>query len=105
MDGGEAREHLTPDIYIPASQEQGLGELEATLAKVVTAQPLRERVKDAVRSGEIDGDGEATQIEAVMTSGLLSEVEANVIADATSARLETIQVDVFEPDDYGTLRG
>ena len=105
LDGGEARERLTPDVYIPASQEQGLGELEATLAKVVAAQPLRERVKDAVRSGEIDGDGEAAQIEAAMASGLLSEVEANVIADATSARLETIQVDAFEPDDYRTLRG
>jgi hypothetical protein len=40
-----------------------------------------------------------------MPSGLLSEVEANVIADATSARLEISQVDAFEPDDYGTLRG
>ena len=59
MDGGEARERLTPDVYIPASQEQGLGELEATLAKVVAAQPLWERVKDAAHSGEIHGDGEA----------------------------------------------
>ena len=72
---------------------------------MVAAQPFRERVKDAARSGEIDGDGEAAQIDAAIASGLLSEANGNIIADATSARLETIQVDAFEPDDYRTLRG
>ncbi len=40
LDGGEAREHLTPEIYIPGPEEPGLGALEAALAKVVAAQPV-----------------------------------------------------------------
>ena len=56
-------------------------------------------------SGEIDSGEEGAEVETSMTKGFISEAERNVITDATSARLETIRVDAFDPDEYRTLRG
>ena len=105
LDGGETRVRLTPDVYIPASQEQGLGELEATLEKVVRAQPIRRQVKAAARAGTLDGGSEEAQIAEAIAKGLITETDSDLLAEAAAARWETIQVDAFEPESYHSLRG
>jgi acyl-CoA dehydrogenase len=105
LDGGEARLRLTPDVYTPASQEEGLGQLEATLDKVVRAEPARRKVKQAARAGDITGAGEAAQAEAAVAKGIIDEAERTLIAEATAARLDAIQVDSFDPETYQSLKG
>ena len=105
LDGGEARSRLSPDVYTPASQEDGLGQLEATLDKVVRAEPARRKVRQAARAGDIEGAGEAAQAEAAVAKGIIDTSERDLMAQATAARLDTIQVDAFDPETYNTLKG
>ena len=105
LNGGETRERLTPDVYIPASQEQGLGQLEAALKKIVQAQPIRRQVKAAARAGTLGGGTEEAQIAEAVEKGLITEADSGLIAEAAAARWETIQVDAFEPESYRSLKG
>ncbi len=105
LDGGEARLRLTPDVYIPASQEDGLGRLEATLDKVVRAQPVRQKLRDAARAGGLNGGTEDDQAHAAVATGVLTEAEQSILAEATAARLDAIQVDAFDAARYQTLKG
>ena len=105
LDGGEARARLTPDVYIPASQEDGLGRLEATLEKVVQAQPIRKKVRDAIRSGVLANTDPAAELETAVSSGIISREEREILDRAVEAQREAIQVDSFPADRYRTLRG
>ncbi|NKB55977.1 MAG: acyl-CoA dehydrogenase [Alphaproteobacteria bacterium] len=105
LDGGAARVRLTPDVYIPASQEEGLGRLEATLDKVVRAQSVRKKVRDAARSGSVEGATEDAWAADAVAKGMISEEELTVLTAATTARRDAIQVDSFDPESYRALRG
>ena len=105
LDGGETRLRLTPDVYVPASQEDGLGRLEATLNLVVRAEPVRRKVREAARDGEVDGATEEALADDAAARGLLSEEERSLLAAASVARLEIIQVDAFDEDTYRALKG
>ncbi len=105
LDGGAARERLTPDVYIPASQEDGLGRLEAALEKVVRAQPIRKKVSDAVRGGALEDAGPAAQLDSAVAEGVISRTEREILDHAAAAQLDAIQVDSFPTDRYRDLRG
>ncbi|MDP6389976.1 MAG: acyl-CoA dehydrogenase [Alphaproteobacteria bacterium] len=105
LDGGEARLRLTPDVYIPASQEEGLGRLEATLEKVVRAQPARQKVRTAARDGGLDGATEEAQASDAVAKGIITKEEYTLLGEATTARFEAIQVDAFDPETYRSLKG
>ena len=105
LDGGDARLRLTPDVYIPASQEDGLGRLEATLKKVVRARPARQKVRTAARDGGLDGAFEDAQTEDALTKGIITKEEYAQLVEAMTARLEAIKVDDFDPETYRTLKG
>jgi len=101
---GELRRHLTSDIYIPDAREDGLGVLEFALAKVVAAQPARARLREAVRDGRLAGGG-GDELGAAVAAGILTDAEYQSIEDADAARNAAIQVDFFEPEVYGALKG
>ena len=105
LDGGEARLRLTPDVYVPASQEDGLGRLEATLEKVVCAQPVRRKVREAAQDGGLDGASEEALAANAVAKGIITEQERALLAEASAARAEAIQVDAFDPDAYRALKG
>jgi acyl-CoA dehydrogenase len=105
LDGGAARLRLSPDVYLPASQEEGLGHLEATLDKVVRAEPARRKVRAAARNQEIDGASEAAQAEAAVAKGIIDEEERALMAEASAARLDVIQVDAYDAETYDALKG
>lgn len=95
LDGGAAREHLTPSIFLPAPDEPGLGALDAALEAVLRAVPAREKLKQAQKSGEVARGSEATQVEEALAKGVLDEAEAVLIREAAAAREDVIQVDAF----------
>jgi acyl-CoA dehydrogenase len=93
LDGGEAREHLTGSIYIPDATEPGLGVLEDSLAKVVAAQPVRQKLRAATMAGTLKRGREATQIEPALAANVITQGEANLLHEAAAARAEAIAVD------------
>ena len=105
LDGGETRLRLTPDVYIPASQEEGLGRLEATLAAVVRAQPIAKTVRDAARDGGVTGATEDARAADAAAKGVISDQEHALLRTAISARRDAIQVDSFDPENYRGLKG
>ena len=54
LDGNEMRLRLTPDIFIPDANEDGLGRLEAALDLIVGAKDSNAKVMDAVRAVTLD---------------------------------------------------
>jgi acyl-CoA dehydrogenase len=104
LHGGELRRHLASDIYVPAEQEDGLGALEAALAKVVLAQPVQVKLKRAQRKLGTNGKRGA-DLAAAVTAGVISPEERTRFEHAEAARDAAIQVDIFPPDAYRTLRG
>jgi acyl-CoA dehydrogenase len=95
LDGSEAREHLTQDIYVPEETELGLGELEAALAKVVAAQPIRRKLREATKAGVLQPGEELARLDAAVSAKVLSAEEAEQLRAASIARNEAIQVDSF----------
>jgi acyl-CoA dehydrogenase len=105
LDGNEGRDRLTGDIYIPSSDENGLGTLEATLAKVVTAQPAARKIKSALRDGTLAGKPSDTLYDEALAQGVLTAEECLALKDADEARDNAIQVDFFDPEAFLELKG
>ena len=87
LDDRALRLAMTPDVYIPPSTEGSLGRLEAAYAKVVAAQPVDRKLKEAPRSRRIPAhlDAEA-QLAAAISAGVISEDERLVWREADTAR-------------------
>ncbi len=105
LDGNEMRERLTPDIYLPGPDEEGLGRLEAALALVVAAKGARDTVHAATRQGKLDADPAESLITRAVGQGIITADEGKRVAAADAARDEVIQVDVFDHQSYMALKG
>jgi acyl-CoA dehydrogenase len=103
LGGGALREHLTSDIYIPPAQEEGLGRLEATLQKINEAQPIKTKFRESAQTGKHGTDLNGS-LDKAIEAGAITREEKDQLLGAEKARLETIQVDVFDPDTYLGLR-
>ncbi len=98
LDGGELRVALTPHVHLPPPGEPGLGELEAALAAVVAAAPVREKLQRAQRAKSLPrrSGGEELYSEA-LKQGVIVPLEAELVRTAERLREAAIQVDAFEP--------
>jgi acyl-CoA dehydrogenase len=95
LDGGEARVHLTPEIYIPEASEPGLGALEAALAQVVAAQPVERKIKDAIQAGTLPKGRVRSRVDEALAAGVIDAGEVATLRRAEAARWEAVQVDAF----------
>jgi acyl-CoA dehydrogenase len=104
LDDPEAREALTRDIYRPPAEESGLGHLEAALAKAVAALAVEAKIREAVRAGELDHAPGTELADRALEAGVIDAEEHKRVLEAGEAREEVIQVDAFDPKEYGRLR-
>ena len=95
LDGGEAREALTRDAYVPRHGEPGLGMLERALALTVAAEPARKKLREAVKAKALPRGNELDLVEAARAQGVLTDAEAHAVREAAIAREDAIQVDDF----------
>jgi acyl-CoA dehydrogenase len=104
LDDRALRLAMTSDVYIPPASEGSLGRLEAAYAKVVAAQPIDRKLKDAVRTRRIPAhlDAEA-QLAAAVTAGVIDEDERRIWREADVARRDAIQVDAFPLEEFAEL--
>ena len=105
LEDGEMRRHLTSDIFVPPPDEDGLGKLEAALAKIVEALPGKAKLKKAVREGSLRRAPDDQLIEDGLAAGVIDAEEARLLKEAEEIRDDVIQVDVFDPEAYGALKG
>lgn len=95
LEGGELRQRLTRDIWVPPAERPGLGLLEASLEAVLAARPAQEKLKQAQRDKKLPRSSPQLLDQAVL-EGVLNETEASMLRDAHNARAAAIAVDSFE---------
>jgi acyl-CoA dehydrogenase len=89
------RDRLTAGIYLPESTDEPLGRLEDALHKVIAAEPVEKKLKEAIKDGRLRGGKDAEVLEAGLLAGIITSDEANALILAWEAGREAIRVDEF----------
>jgi acyl-CoA dehydrogenase len=89
------RDSLTNGMFIPAEPGEPLGRLEDALGKVVAAEPVEQKLRDAVKAGRLKALPDDRLLEAGRTLGIITGDEAQTLRLALEARLDAIRVDDF----------
>ncbi len=100
LDGNAARIALTKSMFVPAEDDPGLGRLERALRLTLETEPLRKKLREAVKSGALARGDETTLAETATAKGLLTANEHAALVSAIRARDEAIAVDDYAPSDY-----
>jgi acyl-CoA dehydrogenase len=92
----ETRSRLTRGIYKSDRTGQAVGVLEALLPDVIASEPIERKLLKALRLGEIQGYTFDAQLASAREKGLLSEKEADLMADVRRRSLDVVSVDDFD---------
>ncbi len=95
LEPSEVRDRLTAGLFLPAELDEPLGRLEDALVKVIAAEPVERKLRDALKKGLLKGRTEAEILEAGLGAGIITADEANAMQLALEARWEAIRVDDF----------
>lgn len=98
------RESLSTEIYIPEAKEEGLGKLEATLAKVVAAEPVRRKITAAIKERKIKKGSPVDMTDAALDAKVITPREHKLVLEALAAQDDVVQVDYYAPGVYAKLR-
>jgi acyl-CoA dehydrogenase len=94
------RDRLTAGIFIPTDTGEALGRLDDALARVIQAEPLEQRLQDAVRDKRIREGDPAELLEGGLLAGVITAGEARLLEESRAARREVIRVDDFPPESW-----
>jgi acyl-CoA dehydrogenase len=103
LDGSEAREALTREMHVPSQTEPGqtepgLGTLERALALSLATEPLRRKLREAVKARKLPKLDEEALIPAALAKGVVTPAEHEALLDAWRARDAAVQVDSTVPE-------
>lgn len=93
------RDRLTAGIYAPTGLDEPLGRLDDALARVIAAEPLERKLREAVKAKLIASGSDAQMLAEALRAGVITAAEAELVAASLDARQEVIRVDDF-PADY-----
>ena len=96
---GAYRDRLTRDIYASDDETDGIGLLEATLAKVVACEEAEKKLERAIRKGEVRRFHDNDWIKDAETKGVLTSEEARNLAELRDMVARVIAVDDFAAED------
>ena len=99
-----AREWLTKDLYVPEDPSQPLGELEHAFRLNREAYHVGQKIKDAIRDGQLPKKRPHLLLAEARDEGIITEEEFELVHRADEARERYIQVDEFELDEYRQYR-
>jgi acyl-CoA dehydrogenase len=92
------RDRLTAGAYVPRTESDVMGKLEAAMQAAVAAEPIERRVREAQKAGRIAGDGGAGLADAAFAAGVITAAEQALLQRAALLRDEVIRVDDFPQD-------
>ncbi|MGW8247602.1 MAG: acyl-CoA dehydrogenase [Acidiferrobacterales bacterium] len=90
-----ARDRLTRGIFINEDPNDATGRIESALPKVIAAEPVERKLRQAERRGDIHGETTEALVAAGLKAQLINEQEAKLVNEASAARLNAIAVDDF----------
>ena len=97
---GEQRERLTAGTFVPGDLSEAVGRIENALHLVSRAEPIARKILSAVRKGKIGKARMDLMIGDAVQAGVITQAEAEILAQAEEARTDAIQVDSFTQEEY-----
>jgi len=95
------RDHLTEGMYIPTAAHEALGRLEHAYKLSRKAEAVEKKVRSAVRSKTLKKKS-PTLLDDALKAGVINSEEHQLIAESERLRLDAIQVDDFDQEEYLT---
>lgn len=99
-DENRARERLTAGMYLPKSEKEPLGALEAALTAAIAAEAVEHKLRAAQKEKRISGPDHAALVEDAAARGVIRLDEREALARYARLRDEVVRVDHF-PQDFG----
>jgi acyl-CoA dehydrogenase len=96
LEPGDFRDRLTRDIFITHDPADRVGLLEHTLVKVVAAEEADKKLERAIRNGEVRRTHDRDWIAEAKAKGVLSDSEAEALAELNELTARVIAVDAFD---------
>jgi acyl-CoA dehydrogenase len=104
-DGDPALESLLDGLYRPQDPADPLTALHLAFEQLASSQPIAEKLRHALKSGDVQpGSGESA-ISAALSAGVLTVDEAASLRGAETARRAVIDVDDFAQEDLQPSAG
>lgn len=97
---GEARDRLTEGIYLPKDQSESLRNIEMALLLLHDVEPLKARIKKAVKEGVLPKMEKKALYETAVKHGIISGEEYERLNEAEGLAEAVIQVDSYSIKDY-----
>ena len=97
---GPARDRLTAGVFIPKTEDEPVGALEAALRAVVAAEAVEAKIRGAAKAGTIGGRFADDLAQQAVMHGVITEAESGMLDRAHALRRKVIMVDDF-PRDLG----
>lgn len=97
---GGAREWLSEGLRVPEGRDEPLGELEWAFRLSREAYHVGQKIKAAVRDGQLPKKRPHQLLDHALEEGVISEEEHEIVHRAEEAREQYIQVDEFGLDEY-----
>jgi acyl-CoA dehydrogenase len=100
LEPGAARDRLTAGMYVPKSELDVTGRLEAAFLAAIACEPIDEKLRKAVKKGKIAPQPGVDVGLLARDAGLITLDEYNQWSRKEALRKHVIKVDDF-PQDYG----
>ena len=92
----ETRDRLTRGVYKKATKGYWPGIMEELLPDVIAADPVERKLLKAERAGQVTGYTFEERLEDARKKSILTEKEADLLADVRKRSLEIIATDDFD---------
>lgn len=102
LEEGETRVRHSELVYVPPSEDPGLGLLESALVTILAARPVEAKLKEAVREKRLAREPKETLAERGVEAKVITRDEAEELRAAQDARARAIAVDAFSSSDQTT---
>jgi len=99
-DENRARDRLTSGMYLPKSETDPVGALEAALGAAVQAEAVEAKLRSAAREKKISGADHAALVADAAAQGIISLAEQETLLRYARLRDAVVKVDDF-PQDFG----
>ncbi len=94
------RDRLTAGAYLPKSETEPLGCLEAALVATIAAEAVEAKVRAAQKAGTLRGEQPGELARQALAANVITAAEQKLLERAAQLRDEVIRVDDF-PQDFG----
>lgn len=97
---GAQRDKLTNGIYMPTDSNDALAILEKAYRASLAADKVAERIKQAIRKGELPRQAPITLLDEALEKGIINENDIVIVRQAEELRTDAITVDSFSESEY-----